>query len=333
MSASFSERFLEVARVAGPGRGALSERTIKTYRHWLRLFFLHTGKKPAAQWCGRDVSRWMYSLKAAGYAGKSRNQALCAVIFALKHVLHLEVGVLDLPTAEKVRPTLKVIPTRPELSAIFAGLKGQARMMAAVIYGGGLRVQECCELRVKDLDFANLTIRVHSGKGDKDRLTLLPMILVEPLRKWVAWRAALHERDLAEGAGAVELPGRLSRKYPSATRELGWQFVFPSVVVREGYRWHAVPEGLQKALRKAVKAAGIVRPVTPHTLRHAFATHALQAGNDVTTIQDMLGHEHLDTTMIYLHADRARGISPLDLPPPEISPRMLPTSRPVLALP
>jgi len=324
MSASFSERFVEVARVPAVGRGALSERTIKTYRHWLKRFFLHTGRKPAAQWCGRDVSRWMFDLKAEGYAPKSRNQALCAVVFAFNHVLHLDPGILDLPAAERCRPTLKTIPTREEIGRIFAGLRGQSRMMAAVIYGSGLRVQECCELRVKDLDFANLTIRVHGGKGGKDRLTLLPMLLVEPLRRWVEWRAALHGRDLAEGAGLVDLPGRLAGKYPQAPRELRWQYLFPSAAIRAQRRWYAVPEGLQKALRKAVAAAGIVRPVTPHTLRHAFATHAMRAGNDVMTIKDLLGHESLETTMIYLHADASRGVSPLDLAPAALERRPSP---------
>ncbi len=317
MSATFTQRFLEVARVPAQGRAALGERTIKTYLHWLKAFYAHN-KKTAAQWCGTDVSRWMYYLKAKGYAPKSRNQALCAVVFALKHVLHLDPGVLDLPAADRERRTLKVIPSREELARIFAGLRGQPRMMSAVIYGAGLRVQECCELRVKDIDFDHLTIRVHSGKGDKDRLTLLPMLLVEPLRRWINWRASLHERDLADGAGLVDLPGRLAIKYPRAQRELGWQYVFPSQAIRNQRRWYAVPEGLQKALRKAVAAAGIIRPVTPHTLRHAFATHALRAGNDVTTIQELLGHESLETTMIYLHADRARGVSPLDAAPVEI---------------
>jgi site-specific recombinase XerD len=170
---------------------------------------------------------------------------------------------------------------------------------------------------VQDIDFANLTIRVWSGKGDKHRLALLPVVLIPALERHLKWRESLHECDLAAGAGIVELPGRLAFKYKGADRKLGWQFFFPSTFIRDQRRWHAVPEGVQKAMRRAVTAAGINKRITPHTLRHAFATHALRAGNDIRTVQELLGHESLETTLIYMHADAACGISPLDLPPPE----------------
>lgn len=306
------ERFRQVASVRGLGR-----RTIATYVHWVRLFH-RSCAKPAGQWTGRDVSLWMHDLDALGYAPKSRRQALCAVVFVFKHVLMLDPGRLDLPEMPRERAPLKVIPTREELGRIFAGLRGQPRLMAGVMYGAGLRVEECCRLRVKDVDFGALSIAVHDGKGAKSRLALLPVALVEAMRRQVAWRAALHERDVAEGAGWVELPGRMGVKYPGAGRELGWQFLFPSQAVREQRRWHAVPEGVQKAMREAVRAAGIVKRVTPHTLRHAFATHALRAGNDIETIRVLLGHESIETTAIYLHADAARGVSPMDVAVPEL---------------
>ncbi len=305
-------RFHELARIPAPGRTALSRRTIAVYTSHVRAFHRFTGRKPAAQWTGPDVSKWMWQMDAEGYAPKSRSQALCAVIWVLKHVLHLDVGLLDLPAAPREKRTLKTIPTREEIARIFTGLRGQPRLMAAVIYGAGLRVDECCQLRVQDLDFEQLTIRVHGGKGDKDRLTLLPVALVPVLQRWVAWRAALHDRDLAEGAGFVDLPGRLAHKYRTAARELRWQFLFPSTAIVQQRRWHAVPEGLQKAMRLAVAASGIMKHVTPHTLRHAFATHSLRLGNDIATIQALLGHESVETTMIYLHGEAARGVSPLD---------------------
>lgn len=322
-------RLHELAHIQAPGRPALSRRTIAIYTSHVRAFYRFTGSKPAAQWTGADVSKWMWHLASEGYAPQSRGQALCAVIWVLKHVLHLDPGLLDLPAAPREKRTLKIIPTREEVARIFAGLRGQPRLMAAVIYGAGLRVEECCTLRVQDLDFAALTIRVHGGKGDKDRITLLPVALVPILQRWVAWRTALHERDLAEGAGYVELPGRLAHKYRTASRELRWQFLFPSTAIVQQRRWHAVPEGLQKAMRAAVAAAGIMKRVTPHTLRHAFATHSLRLGNDIATIQELLGHENVETTMIYLHGDAARGVSPLDCadltPLNGTSPRALPS--------
>lgn len=299
----------------------LQKRTVRTYEFWIRKFFSESGRLPASKWTGEMVAAWLHHLDRQNYSSVSRKQALCALVFVFKHVLRADLGNLNLPKPPREKFHLREIPTREELARIFVGLRGQPRLMAALMYGAGLRVEETCKLRVQDLDFANLTIRIHSGKGDKDRLALLPAVLVPHLERQVNWRAALHERDLAEGAGIVDLPGRLAKKYPHAARELRWQFLFPSQVIRSQRRWHAVPESVQKAMRKAVRSAGIVRRVTPHTLRHAFATHALRAGNDIRTVQDLLGHEHLDTTMIYLHGDAARGISPLDIPRTALDPR------------
>lgn len=299
---------------------SLGRNTVATYGFWLRKCWADT-KVPASQWTGETIERWMHSLSDQGYGRVSRKQALCAVVFVFKHVLRADLGQLNLPPSPQERKTLKIIPTREELGRIFAGLRGQPRLMALVMYGAGLRVEECCKLRVQDIDFANLTIRVWSGKGDKHRLALLPVALVPILERHLRWRAALHEWDIEQGAGFAELPGRLAFKYKNAARELRWQFIFPSQRIVNQRRWHAVPEGVQKALRKAVAAAGIIKRVTPHTLRHAFTTHALQAGNDVRTLQELLGHESLETTMGYAHADRARGFSPLDVPPPALPDR------------
>ena len=215
----------------------------------------------------------------------------------------------------RVRQTLRVIPNRDELGRIFAGLKGQAKLMAALMYGSGLRVGcECVKLRIKDIDLAGLTVNVWNGKGDKCRRTVLPVMLVPALRRHLAWVKSIHDQDLANGGGLVELPGRLAIKYKSAPRDFAWQWLFPSNVTRGQYRWHATAESLAKQMRAAVKAAGITKRITPHTLRHAFATHAMQAGNDIRTVQELLGHEDLNTTAIYLHGDTALGFSPMDVP-------------------
>ena len=311
----------------------LGKRTIGTYQFWLRKFYKDSGCQPASAWNGEMVTNWMHALDRENYSSVSRKQALSALKFALRHVLKFDVENMGLPKPPREKFHLRTIPSREELARIFAGLRGQPRLMAAIMYGAGTRVEETCKLRVHDIDFDARTIRIHGGKGDKDRLVLLPEVLIPHLLRQIAWRSALHDQDIAAGAGFVELPGRLAIKYKKANRELGWQFLFPSQCIRDQRRWHAVPEGVQKALRIAVRAAGITKPVTPHTLRHAFATHALRAGNDIRTIQDLLGHEHVETTMIYLHGDMARGVSPLDLAPPPIHPRMsLPAARHALAL-
>lgn len=286
--------------------------TGEVYRFWARKFYKFTAK-PASQWTGPDVRRWLLSLHEQSYSPVSRKQALNAIAFVFRHVLKADMGNLDLPPMPQVRKTLRTVPSREELGRIFAGLNGQVKLMAGLLYGGGLRVMECCTLRVKDVDPEALTISVNQGKGDKSRMTILPQLLVPALNRQIAWRQAQHELDLAAGHGLVELPGRLAWKYRNASRELRWQWLFPSTVVRGQYRWHATPESVAKQMRQAVKRAGILKPVTPHTLRHAFTTHALQVGNDIGTVKDLLGHEDLNTTAIYAHADRALGVSPMDV--------------------
>jgi len=291
---------------------SLSQSTIATYCCWARKFYAFN-QQPASAWTGDDVRTWLLGLADQNYSAVSRKQALNAIAFVFKHVLKADMGNLDLPPMPRVRQTLRTIPSREELGRIFGALRGQVKLMAGIIYGSGLRVGcECCRLRVQDVDLAALTVRIHSGKGDKSRLTVLPVLLIPALRRHLAWRKALHAQDVAAGGGLVELPGRLAVKYRNANKEFRWQWLFPSTVVRGQYRWHATDESVAKQMRAAVQAAGITKRITPHTLRHAFATHAMQAGNDPRTVQDLLGHESLVTTMIYLHGDAARGVSPLD---------------------
>jgi integron integrase len=305
-------RFLEVSSVRTAQRAELSKSTKRTYLSVVRSFHRHTGGKPASAWEPGDVEGFMLHLAQERYSRSSRKQALCALVYVFRHVLGRDLGTLDLPAMPKERRPAKIIPTRDELRVLFSHLKGMVRTMCGVMYGAGLRVGECCQLRVKDVDFSALTIRVHEGKGDKDRLCLLPVALAPALQRQIEWRAAMHAQDVAEGAGWVELPGRLAKKYPAAPRDLRWQFLFPSAVLRGGHRWHATPEAVQKALRAAVLRAGILKLITPHTLRHAFCTHALRAGNDAATVQELMGHDSLETTMTYAHGDHARGVSPLD---------------------
>lgn len=299
---------------------SMAKKTRDCYYHHAKQFHQFVGK-PAGQWEGADVRRWLLEMERRSYSPVTRKQALCALKFVFDHLLKRDLGQLDLPPMPKVRQTLKVIPSRDELVAIFKHLSGQVRLMAGLLYGAGLRVSEVCKLRVQDVDLAALTLRVWDGKGQKSRLTVLPILLIPALQRHLEARARLHAQDVERGDGLVELPGRLAMKYKNAPSELRWQFVFPSTCVRDGYRWHATAESVAKQMRGAVERCGIMKRVTPHTLRHGFATHAMQAGADPRTIQDLLGHESLETTMIYLHADAARGFSPLDVPPPR---RVLP---------
>lgn len=286
--------------------------TMQCYRFWNRKFY-GFNRKPASTWTGADVRLFILDLYEQHYSPVSRKQALNALAFTFKHVLKVDMGALDLPPMPQVRQTLRIIPSREEIARIFAGLRGQVKLMAALMYGSGLRVGcEVCRLRVQDVDLEKLTLRIWNSKGDKSRLTVLPVLLAPALRRHLAWRKALHDQDLAAGCALVELPNRLAHKYKSAPRDFGWQWLFPSTLIRGQYRWHATDDSVAKQMRIAVKAAGITKRVTPHTLRHAFATHAMQAGNDIKTVQELLGHEDLNTTAIYLHADAARGFSPLD---------------------
>jgi site-specific recombinase XerD len=289
--------------------------TRSCYEFWNRKFCRFI-RIPAREWAGRDVRAFMLWLYDQNYSAVSCKQALNAIKFTFDHVLKADMGHLDLPPMPVVRQTLRTVPTREEIARILTGLSGQVKLMVALMYGSGLRVGcECCVLRVKDINIASKTIDVWDSKGMKCRRTVLPVALVPALQRHLAWRKALHEQDLAEGKGYVELPGRLAVKYKSAPRELGWQFLFPSALVRGQYRWHATDESVAKQMRKAIKAAGITKRITPHTLRHGFTTHLFEAGCDPVTIKNLLGHEDFNTTMIYAHGDAAKGFSPMDFGP------------------
>jgi len=294
----------------------LRKRTIKVYWFWTRRFFVFCGKRASVTWNGEDWIGFERSLVTQSYSVSAIGQARCTVNFLFCHVLKRDVGHLGLPKLKRVKGTTRTIPAREELEAIFGHLSGRDWLMCQLMYGSLLRVGECCKLRVKDIDFANGKIDIFDGKGGKNRKAWLPRTLVEPLRQWIEWRAGRHAWDVAQGNGCAPMPGRLAVKYPSRSRELGWQYLFPSKDVKEdGCCWHATEKSIQKAVAKARRDAGVLKDVTPHTFRHAGATHGLRTpGNDIEVIRGCLGHANLETTQIYIHADDVAGVSPLDAP-------------------
>ena len=306
-----------------------SRATEKTYVYWIRFFILHMGKRHPASMGAREVSDFLSWLATERkVAAATQNQALSALLFLYKQVLGINLPWLDDMVRAKRPVRLPTVLTEEETSRLLAQLKGGAWLMAGLLYGAGLRQAECLKLRVKDIDFAYRQIFVRDGKGGKDRVTMLPEAVVQPLQAHLGRVRELHQVDLKEGYGEVWLPHALSRKYPRAGYEWGWQFVFPSGqrsadpesgVIR---RHHVYPDTLGRAVKRAARAAAIIKPVSCHTLRHSFATHLLQSGQDIRTVQELLGHASVETTMVYTHVMNkgARGVgSPLDRvasPPP-----------------
>ena len=282
--------------------------TVRTYLNWTHRFLRYV-KKAGPGLPGSEDARSFLSYLATRerVAASTQNQAFNALLFLFRHVFGIELG--DMSTAVRARrgQKLPVVLTHEEARAVFAHLDGTPELMLSIIYGSGLRLSELVSLRVKDVDFEHGSITVRSGKGDKDRVTLLPRKLRPRLRLHLERVKRIHAGDLAAGAGEVLLPHALGRKYPSAGREWGWQFLFPSATLsvdpRDGtpHRWHISPATVQKAMKAAVRAAGLAKPATPHSLRHSFATALLLKGVDIRRIQDLLGHKNLETTMIYTH--------------------------------
>lgn len=296
-----------------------SVRTEEAYLGWIRRFIvfqspISEGKR---QWrhpetMGKEEVRdFLTALAVKGkVAAATQNQALSALLFLYQQVLETEIGWLENVERARRPVRLPVVCTPGEVAAVLAEVRGgTARLMAQLLYGSGLRLMECVRLRVKDVDLAYNRITVRDGKGNKDRLTMLPVRLCEPLERHLRKVKAMHEEDLEEGFGAVYLPHALAKKYPRAAREWVWQYVFPSsrrsVDKREpgaGERRHHVTELLlQRAVKEAVRRSEIAKPVTCHTFRHSFATHLLENGYDIRTVQELLGHKDVSTTMIYTH--------------------------------
>jgi integron integrase len=310
-----------------------SRDTEKTYLHWIERFVrFHAGDgtwRHPQDLGAADVEAFLTDLAVRHkVAASTQNQALNAIIFLYRHVLAQELGNIDAVRAKRPR-RMPVVLSRAEVVALFEQMHGPSRLMAQLMYGSGLRVSECCRLRVKDVDLDRMQITVRQGKGDKDRIVMLPQAICSALAEHLAWRTKLHARDLQRGSGWVELPGAFARKEPRAATSLAWQFLFPSrrVCRRSGdgqyTRYHTHPSAIQRAVKEAAAAAGIAKRVTCHTLRHSFATHLLEAGYDVRTVQKLLGHRKLETTMIYTHVMEtgpAGVCSPLDVPVPPAKP-------------
>ncbi|MBL8529794.1 MAG: integron integrase [Burkholderiales bacterium] len=300
-----------------------SYRTEQAYVHWVRRFVLFCGKRHPATLGEAEVTRFLNHLAVdRQVAAATQDQALSALLFLYREVLKTDLPWLDGLTRPKKPVRLPVVLTEQEVRALLAELSGVTWLVAGLLYGAGLRVLEALRLRVKDLDFDYRQVLVRDGKGAKDRVTMLPDGLVEPLRNYLPRVRRLHERDLAAGFGEAALPYALARKYPNAGREWAWQYVFPSGsrsidplsgVIR---RHHLDPQTMQRAVRKAARAAGIDKPASCHTLRHSFATHLLRGGYDIRTVQELLGHSDVSTTMVYTHVLNrgGKGVrSPLDL--------------------
>ena len=299
-----------------------SRRTEQAYWYWIRYFILFHGKRHPGEMGAREVTAFLSWLATErNVAAATQNQALSALVFLYRHVLGAGLPWLDGLVRAQRPVRLPVVLSEAEVRRLLEPLEGGARLMAGLLYGAGLRQIECLSLRVKDIDFNYRQIIVRDGKGARDRATMLPENLVQPLQRHLGKVRLLHERDRKEGYGEVWLPHALARKYRRAGYQWGWQFVFPSAnrsvdpesgVMR---RHHIHPDTLGGAVKRAARAAAIIKPVSCHTLRHSFATHLLERGYDIRTVQELLGHSDVSTTMIYTHVMNkgARGVkSPLD---------------------
>ncbi len=299
-----------------------SRRTEEAYVAWIRRFVLFHGKRHPREMGEAEIGAFLSALAVGSRVSAStQNQALCALLFLYREVLRTPLSRVEDVVRARVPRRLPVVLTREEVGRVLAQLQGTARLMATLLYGSGLRLLECARLRVKDVDFGLRQITVRAGKGGKDRVTLFPEAVREELARHLERVRLLHRRDLEAGAGWVELPTSIGRKYPNAGREWSWQWVFPATrgyVERESgqrRRHHLHESVLQRAVKLALLKAGIAKPASCHTFRHSFATHLLESGYDIRTVQELLGHQSVETTQIYTHVMRKPGLgvrSPLD---------------------
>ena len=299
-----------------------SGRTEDTYVSWVRRFVRYHGLRRPEELGSAEVTAFLASLAEQGrVAASTQNQALAALLFLYGEVLGQKVAwIADLVRAKAPR-RVPVVLTRDEVRAIVGQMRGVSQLVTRLLYGTGLRLLEGLRLRVKDIDFGTNEITVRGGKGNRDRVTMLPATLKPALGVHLQAVRRLHDRDTVSGAGWVELPGALAQKYPSAGREWAWQWVFPATksyehpVTRQRYRHHLHETVIQRAFREAVRASGVAKAAHCHTLRHSFATHLLEAGYDIRTVQELLGHRDVRTTMIYTHVLNRGGLgvrSPID---------------------
>jgi integron integrase len=300
----------------------LSYRTEQAYVHWIKRFIFFHDKRHPSEMDETHVSEFLTFLAVSRHvAASTQNQALSAILFLYHDVLKRELGWVHNVERAKKPSRLPVVFSKREVEQILLRLEGTKWLMASILYGSGLRLMECLRLRVKDVDFEYNQVVVRDGKGQEDRITMLPVSSKEPLKKHLAKVKAIHEADLKAGFGRVYLPYALYRKYPNADREWGWQYVFPATKLsrepRSGrvMRHHLDESVLRRAVKAALRAAGISKHGSCHTLRHSFATHLLENGYDIRTVQELLGHKDVSTTMVYTHVLNKGGQavrSPLD---------------------
>ncbi|MBL8045581.1 MAG: integron integrase [Anaerolineales bacterium] len=300
-----------------------STRTEKTYVYWVREYILFHDKRHPKDMGVAEITQFIAHLVTERkVSGSTQNQALSAILFLYRNLLNIE---LEEETLYRLRPqtgkSVPVVLSRSEAKQVITHLTGIYKTITQIMYGSGLRIMEVLRLRIKDLDFANHQIIVRDGKGGNDRVTMLPEAVIAPLQDHLKQVKLMHERDLKAGFGSVYLPFALERKYPNAHKEWIWQYVFPAsslykdVTTGITRRHHLHETAVQKAVRQAAQTANIAKHVTPHTFRHSFATHLLQNGYDIRTIQELLGHKDVKTTMIYTHVLQRGGLavrSPLD---------------------
>lgn len=286
----------------------LSRRTEQAYDGWIRRFIRFHRPRHPRQMGEPEIARFLTMLAVDGHVSAStQNQALAALLFLYRDVLRLPMELTDTGVRAKRPRRLPEVMSREEVATLLGALSGVSRLAGHILYGSGLRIQECLMLRVKDIDFGERTVMVRGGKGNKDRRTVLSDGVAAELARHLVDVKRLHERDLASGGGAVVLPDALIRKYPTLARDWGWQWVFPATrryVDRESAlvrRHHLDASVLQRAVRDATRAIGMTKHVSCHTFRHSFATHLLEAGYDIRTVQELLGHRDVRTTMIYTH--------------------------------
>jgi integron integrase len=300
----------------------LSYRTEKTYLYWIRRYLgFHQHKHPR-ELGPQDVTAFLTSLAVNNkVAASTQNQALAAVLFLYRDTLEIELPWLSEVVRAKRPLHLPVVLTRPEVQAVLARLNGTIWLVSSMLYGSGARINECLQLRIKDVDLVRRELTIRDAKGQKDRVTVLPETLVPHLREHMTKVRTLYESDRAAGKPGVSLPFALRRKYPDATTTWSWQWLFPAkTFCRDPYsgeycRFHLLPQSIQRAVRSSLPAAGIEKPASCHTFRHSFATHLLEDGYDIRTVQELLGHSDVKTTMIYTHVlnKGGRGVrSPLD---------------------
>lgn len=298
-----------------------SIRTEKAYIDWVRRYILYHNKRHPNEMAEPEVEAFLTHLVVdLKVASSTQNQAFSAILFLYRDVLEIELNGLKAIRSKKPK-RLPVVLTMSEIQTLFAHLQEPHHLMASLLYGSGLRVMECMRLRIKDIDFDYSQLMVRDGKGNKDRVTMLPQSVVEPLQAHLEKARLIHQQDLSQGLGDVYLPYALDRKYPNAGKEWAWQYAFPSHKLSidprtdKERRHHINEQSLQRAVKKAVRASNIYKPASCHTLRHSFATHLLESGYDIRTVQELLGHSDVNTTMIYTHVlnKGGQGVnSPLD---------------------